>query len=121
MTGGSVVTGGSGNNTLELPTGREQLCDKTVAFALRVVQSSDLPERLEAECRAATGRRRGRPVKALLVGLLCPLEIEDRPLHLSGVAELLWCRISPAARELLGVRNRAGTRKELRARSRCVR
>ena len=59
-------------------------------------------------------------MKALLAGLLC-LAIEDRPLHLSGVVELLWRRISPAARELLDVRNTAGTNKELRARSRCVR
>jgi len=110
----------AGKQILELPTGREQLRDETVAFALEVIESCGLVARLESECTSATGRRRGLGVKALLVGLFL-LSIEDRPLHLKAVAELLWWRLSDEARELLGICSRAGTTTELRARYRCVR
>jgi len=104
----------------ELPGAQGPISDERVAFACTVLDSNRLSERLEARCSSPLGRRRSLPVKALLVALLL-LAIEDSPLHLLGVAELLWRRISEQSRASLGVTGVASTRRELLARYRCVR
>jgi hypothetical protein len=94
--------------------------DERVVFALSLFASNGLCERLEAQCSSPLGRRRSLPVRALFVALLL-LAVEDSPLHLLGVTELLWRRISKESRASLGVAGSAATRRELLARYRCVR
>ncbi len=109
-----------GNAELELPAARGQLADATVEFALRVVSYAGVPARLEAECKEATGRPRSLPVAALLAGLFL-LALEDRPLHLLAVTELLYRRISKAAQAALGVVGEPAEPKAFLAHYRCVR
>jgi hypothetical protein len=103
-----------------IPAITSSLTDEAVCFAIDVVDSSGVAERLEALLVRSTGRRRALALRALLVALLL-LALDDRPLHLKAATRLLFCSLSPSWRTELGVVGEAGTKKALLARYRCVR
>ena len=103
-----------------IPAVTSSLTDEAISFAIDVVDSSGVAERLEALLVRATGRRRTLALRALLVALLL-LAIDDRPLHLKAATRLLYCSLSAHWRNALGVVGEASTKKSLLARYRCVR
>ena len=104
-------------------TGRGVISDEAVAEALALIERAQVAQWLEAELLARR-RRPGRPrhisVKALLCALLL-LAADDRPLHLSGATEVLFCRLSAPAQASLGVEGRVIDRRSFLARYRQVR
>ena len=90
---------------------------------LALVDRAQVAQWLEAELLSRQ-RRPGRPrhisVKALLCALLL-LATNDRPLHLSGATEVLFCRLSAPAQTSLGVEGRVVDRRSFLARYRQVR
>lgn len=105
---------------LEVPPGRGGIEDRAVAFACELVARAGVAEGLEQRLRRRTGRPRQIPVRALLVGLVL-LGMEDRPLLLTELTEVLFRRLGADARARLGVRGEAPTRRSFRARYRQVR
>jgi hypothetical protein len=103
-----------------IPSVTSSLSDEAISFAIDVIDSSLVAERLEALLVRSTGRRRTLPLRALLVALLL-LAIDDRPLHLKAATRLLYCSLSAPWRGELGVLGQASTKKSLLARYRCVR
>jgi hypothetical protein len=103
-----------------IPAVTSSLTDEAISFAIDVVDSSGVAERLEALLVRATGRRRTLALRALLVALLL-LAIDDRPLHLKAATRLLYCSLSTHWRSQLEVVGEASTKKTLLARYRCVR
>jgi len=104
----------------EIPGVSSVLTDETIRFAISVIDSTGVPQRIEGLLRATTGRPRALKVRALLVALLL-LAIDDRPLHLKAATRLLYCRLSSSWREQLGVKGSAETKKSFLARYRQVR
>jgi hypothetical protein len=104
-------------------TRRGAISDDEVAEALTLIERAQVAQWLEAELLARQ-RRPGRPrhisVKALLCALLL-LATDDRPLHLSGATEVLFCRLSAQAQASLGVAGRVVDRRSFLARYRQVR
>ena len=104
-------------------TGRATISDEVVAAALALIERAQVAQWLEAELLARQ-RRPGRPrhisVKALLCALLL-LATDDRPLHLSGATEVLFCRLSAQAQATLGVEGAVVDRRSFLARYRQVR
>jgi hypothetical protein len=102
---------------------RGAISDEVVAEALALIERSGVAAWLEAELLGRQ-RRPGRPraigVKALLCALLL-LATDDRPLHLSGATEVLFCRLSEPAQATVGVEGRALDRRSFLARYRQVR
>jgi ribosomal protein L32E len=96
------------------------LTDETIGFVVSVIDSSGVPERIEALVHADTGRPRAIKVRALLVALLL-LATDDRPLHLKAATKLLFCTLSAEWREQLGIKGEAKTKKSFLARYRQVR
>ena len=105
---------------LELPSAWPVLEDEAVSFATAVIGACAAAGRLEAELHRSTGRPRSLEVRAVLVALLL-LAMEGRPLHLTEVTRLLYCRLSASCKEQLAVFGEAGSRKGALARYRCVR
>jgi ribosomal protein L32E len=104
----------------EIPGVSSVLTDETIGFAISVIDSTGVPQRIEDLLRSTTGRPRTLKVRALLVALLL-LAIDDRPLHLKAATRLLYCRLSSSWREQLGVKGSAETKKSFLARYRQVR
>jgi hypothetical protein len=75
---------------------------------------------IEAALAHRTGRPRPLPVRAVLAALVC-LALDDRPLFLTEATRLLFCRLSPASRALLGVTGTAATQQAFLAAYRRVR
>jgi hypothetical protein len=87
---------------LEIPEPARLLDEETVAFAAALIDRSAVAVRAEAALARRTGRPRSLPVRAVLAALLL-LAVDDRPLHLTRVTELLFRRLTPDSRALLGV------------------
>lgn len=105
---------------MQIPQSPSSLCDEAIGFCVEVVDSSGVPEQLEAMLQRPTGRRRVLKVRALMVAILL-LAIDDRPLHLKAATRILFLALSAPWRECLGVRGEATTRKGFLARYRQVR
>jgi len=105
---------------LKIPEPARLLDDETVAFAAALIDRSAVASHAEAALARPTGRRRCLPVRAVLAALLL-LAIDDRPLHLTLVTELLFRRLTPASRALLGVTGTAPGRRGFLAACRRVR
>jgi len=87
---------------LALPPAAGAASDTTAAFAAELIDRSGKAPVIEAALAHRTGRPRPLPVRAVLTALLC-LALDDRPLFLTEATRLLFCRLSPASRRLLGV------------------
>ena len=87
---------------LEIPEPARLLDEETVAFAAALIDRSAVASHAEAALARRTGRPRSLPARAVLAALLL-LAADDRPLLLTQVTELLFRRLSPASRALLGV------------------
>ncbi|MHB8440395.1 MAG: hypothetical protein ACYDD4_14740 [Acidimicrobiales bacterium] len=102
---------------------RRVIDDEEVARCLALVERSGVAESLEREIEARY-RRPGRPrelsVTALLAALLL-LATDDRALHLSAATEVLFTRLSDAAKATLGVTGEAEGQHAFLARYRQVR
>lgn len=95
--------------------------NETVEFAIELIDRSGAAATAEAALVKTLGRKRSVGVKAVLVGLLL-LAIDDRPLYLTLVTELLYQRISPQARQRLNLTEAdITTTGRFNARYRCVR
>jgi hypothetical protein len=105
---------------LEIPGPSMLLDEETVAFAVILIDRSGAADKTEAALARRTGRRRALPVRAVLAALLL-LAMDDRPLHLTRVTELLFRRLTPASRTLLGVTGTATGRRGFLAAYRRVR
>jgi hypothetical protein len=105
---------------LDLPAGAGGVSDETVSFAAGLVDRSGKAPVIEAALAHRTGRRRPLPVRAVLAALVC-LALDDRPLFLTEATRLLFCRLSPASRRLLGVTGTAATQQAFLAACRRVR
>jgi hypothetical protein len=105
---------------LDLPPQGAVIDDTTIDFAITIIERSGVAATAEEALRKPTGRPRSVRVLAVLVALLV-LALDDRPLHLSAVTDLLYQRLSPRSRGRLGIRGTAGDRKSFLARYRCVR
>jgi hypothetical protein len=105
---------------LDLPADAGGVSDETVAFAAGLVDRSGKAPVIEAALAHRTGRRRPLPVRAVLAALAC-LALDDRPLFLTEATRLLFCRLSPASRRLLGVTGTAATQQAFLAAYRRVR
>jgi hypothetical protein len=105
---------------LDLPADAGGVSDETVTFAAGLVDRSGKAPVIEAALAHTTGRPRPLPVRAVLTALLC-LALDDRPLFLTEATRLLFCRLSPASRRLLGVTGTAATRQAFLAACRRVR
>ena len=99
---------------LEIPPVASVLTDEEIAFAVQVVDSSQVAEYLESLLVRETGRRRSISVRALLVGLFL-LAIDGRSLHLKAATTLLFCRLPVHWRHRLGICGEAGSRKMRRS------
>ena len=101
---------------------RTMIADEEVTNCLRVIERSGVAEWLEEELRQRR-RRPGRPrmlsVRALL-GALLLLATDDRALRMTGVTEVLFCRLSDESRATLGVRGDAHDARSFAARYRQV-
>jgi hypothetical protein len=105
---------------LDLPADAGGVSDETVTFAAGLVDRSGKAPVIEAALARTTGRPRPLPVRAVLTALLC-LALDDRPLFLTEATRLLFCRLSPASRRLLGVTGTAATQQAFLAAYRRVR
>jgi hypothetical protein len=105
---------------LDLPADAGGVSDETVSFAAGLVDRSGKAPVIEAALAHPTGRRRPLPVRAVLAALVC-LALDDRPLFLTEATRLLFCRLSPASRRLLGVTGTAATQQAFLAAYRRVR
>jgi hypothetical protein len=105
---------------LQIPEPSRLLDEETVAFAAALIDRSAVAGQAEAALARRTGRRRALPVRAVLAALLL-LAMDDRPLHLTRVTELLFRRLSPASRALLGVTGTATSQRAFLAAYRRVR
>ena len=76
--------------------------DQTVAFAAELTDRCGQAPIIEAALAHRTGRPRPLPVRAVLTALMC-LALDDRPLFLTEATRLLFCELSKASRQLLGV------------------
>jgi len=94
--------------------------DEVVSFAAGLIDRSGKAPVIEAALAHRTGRRRPLPVRAVLAALAC-LALDDRPLFLTEATRLLFCRLSPASRRLLGVTGTAATQRAFLAAYRRVR
>ncbi len=94
--------------------------DGTVSFAAGLIDRSGKAPVIEAALAHRTGRRRPLPVRAVLAALVC-LALDDRPLFLTEATRLLFCRLPPASRRLLGVTGTAATQQAFLAAYRRVR
>jgi hypothetical protein len=103
----------------EIPSVTSVLTDEAIGFAVRVIDSSGLPEMIGDLLATKTGRPRRLSVRALFVALLC-LAIDDRPLHLTSATKLMFS-LPPKWREQLDIEGFAGTYKAFMARYRQVR
>ncbi|HEY1831107.1 MAG TPA: hypothetical protein VGG38_12780 [Acidimicrobiales bacterium] len=97
--------------------------DEAVEHALALIDRSGVAVWIEDQlCLRQRGP--GRPRALKVSDLLCALMLlarDDRPLHLSAATELLFCRLSEAARATLGIQGRADDHRSLLARYRQVR
>ena len=105
---------------LDLPADAGGVSDETVTFAAGLIDRSGKAPAIEAALAHATGRPRPLPVRAVLAALVC-LALDDRPLFLTEATRLLFCRLSPASRRLLGVTGTAATQQAFLAAYRRVR
>jgi hypothetical protein len=105
---------------LDLPADAGGVSDETVTFAAGLVDRSGKAPVIEAALARTTGRPRPLPVRAVLAALVC-LALDDRPLFLTEATRLLFGRLSPASRRLLGVTGTAATQQAFLAACRRVR
>ncbi len=105
---------------LEIPGPGSGPDEDTVAFAAELIDRSGKAPVIEAALAHRTGRRRPLPARAVLTALLC-LALGDRPLFLTEVTRLLFCRLPPASRRRLGVPGTATTERAFKAAYRRVR
>jgi|HubBroStandDraft_5_1064220.scaffolds.fasta_scaffold20490_2 hypothetical protein len=105
---------------LEIPEPARLLDEQTVAFAAVLIGRSAVAAQAEAALARRTGRPRSLPVRAVLAALLL-LAMDDRPLHLTRVTDLLFRRLTPASRALLGVTGTATSHRAFLAAYRRVR
>ncbi len=105
---------------LELPPSGTMVDDDAVDFAITVIARSEMATRLEDALEKTTGRKRSVSVLAVLVGLLV-LALDDRPLLLTSVTDVLHRRLSERARTRLSISGTAADAKAFLARYRCVR
>jgi hypothetical protein len=89
-------------NTAGLTLPPAAASDTSVAFAAELIDRSGTAPVIEAALAHRTGRPRPLPARAVLTALLY-LALDDRPLFLTEATRLLFCRLSPASRRLLGV------------------
>lgn len=103
------------------PAAAGPVADATVDFALEVIDRSAVGATAEAALRKPVGRKRSVPVTAVLAGLVL-LALDDRPLLLTAVTDLLYRRISTRARRRLHLAEADTTNpRHFNARYRCVR
>lgn len=104
-----------------LPPAAGPVADATVDFVLDLIDRSGVAATAEAALRKPVGRRRSVSVTAVLAGLLL-LALQERPLLLTAVTDLLYRRISPRSRRRLGLADvDTTTDRRFNARYRCVR
>jgi hypothetical protein len=94
--------------------------DEAVDFAITVIERSEMATRLEDALHKTTGRKRSVSVLAVLVGLLV-LALDDRPLLLTSVTDVLHRRLSQRARTRLSISGTAADTKAFLAAYRRVR
>jgi hypothetical protein len=97
-----------GGRGLDIPGPGAAPDEQAVAFAAGLIDRSGKAPVIEAALAHRTGRRRPLPVRAVLTALVC-LALDDRPLFLTEVTRLLFGRLPPAGRRLLGVPGTAPT------------
>ena len=73
-----------------------------VKLAVSLIEGSDEVLKLEESLKRHTGRPRSLSVKAILTALLL-LALDDRPLILKSVTELLYFQLTAEQKERLGV------------------
>ena len=105
---------------LEIPEPARFLDEQTVAFAAVLIGRSAVAAGAEAALARRTGRPRSLPVRAVLAALLL-LAMDDRPLHLTRVTDLLFRRLTPASAALLGITGTATSHRAFLAAYRRVR
>ena len=81
---------------LEIPGPGSAPDEDTVTFAAELIDRSGKAPVLEAALAHRTGRPRPLPVRAVLTALLY-LALDDRPLFLTEVTQLLFCQLTPGA------------------------
>lgn len=96
------------NCGLELVDTSSVIPDETVDFVISMLEGSQAVATLEKSLTRSTGRPRSLGPLAVLVGLIL-LAIDDRPLYLKGLTDLLYCRISNESRIKLNVKGDADT------------
>jgi hypothetical protein len=109
-----------GGGGLDIPGPGTAPDEQAVAFAAELIDRSGKAPVIEAALAHRTGRPRPLPVRAVLTALLC-LALDERPLFLTEVTRLLFSRLSPASRRLLGVPGTAATERAFLAAYRRVR
>ena len=87
---------------LVLPAAPGGVSDEMAAFAAALIDRTGQAPVIEAALARPTGRRRPLPARAVLAALVC-LALEDRPPFITEATRLLFGRLSPASRVLLGV------------------
>jgi hypothetical protein len=93
---------GGNQRGVVVPVGSGPVEDATVGFAVDLVERSGVCGPLRAALDKTTGRPRSVSVTSVLVGLLL-LAMDDRPLFLSAVCDLLYRRLSVTQRAGLGM------------------
>jgi hypothetical protein len=109
-----------GHAGLQIPEPARLIDEETVAFAAALIDRSEAAGQAEAALARRTGRPRSLPARAVLTALLL-LATDDRPLHLTQVTQLLFRRLTPASRALLGVTGTATSQRAFLAAYRRVR
>ena len=103
-----------------VPAGSGPVDDATFDFAVDLVERSGVCGPLKAALDKPTGRPRAVSVESVFVGLLL-LAMDDRPLFLSAVCDLLYRRLSVSQRAWLGTAGSATDAKGFLAAYRRVR
>jgi len=113
-----VIHGHDGG--VAVPDPRAPVDDDLADFAIWVLGRSEAVAPLEEALHRTTGRPRTMPVVAVLVALLL-LAMEDRPLLLTSVTDLLYRRLSSDIRDRLSLTGRVDDRRSFLAAYRRVR
>jgi len=109
------MTGG-----VELPASDAAVADDAVCLAIELVERSGVAASVEDALRTTTGRKRSVSVLAVLVALVV-LAMDDRPLLLNSVTDVLFRRLPERHRARLSITATAPDRRSFLAAYRRVR
>lgn len=110
----------SPHRPFEVPEPGGQIDDASLNFAIGLVERSGVGRSLGMALDKETGRPRSISVTSVLVGLVL-LAIDDRPLFLTSLCDLLYRRLSGADRTRIGVVGTVGDHQSFLAAYRRVR